>query len=589
MKSCIHMGLVVAVLAVESQPGLPQHVAPPYGGGWRSHAWLNASSAGACSAKPPSPVKVDSALTSCELGSSGSWKLRVQEASSWARAARACQWRCAYCSNCATISLSLNSRICAWHRQCNLSKLHGQARGGYRSGHAVRVQSPALPLSGQQLSSGVLGAAESTPLRCFARQLLNGKQATIGVFGTSVTSGPAAEPGYPAMLSALLKRQFPSSNVVLHTYGYPGASTDYMRACISRMVPVKAGLYLVESVDNMGSVRDNSAAAAISDILDSLQARLPTPGAATMLLAPFPQSCTRRVLRAAPYEDLADDLPTTLQQLDFCESNRTLAAMLERLGAARRTPAVSARLALAVALRAHPTQAAALLRSQLTDTVHPNAAGNLVLAQLIAHALAEAANNPTPEAACPSTSSAALGTAADTAGAAVCAFGDDLKAHVKESHGWRYTTEYSKQGHAKPGYVAETPGAQIELCFAPKEKATRANWQFAFLRSYAGMGKARGECFGSCSCAPRVWNAHIKQLVSQPHVSKLKVQLDGASKSGKAASKCACTIRLTVLNETYSSGHKFKLVALFSGFYMYSMLGLANGDHEPVWKSGSSI
>ena len=45
----------------------------------------------------------------------------------------------------------------------------------------------------------------------------------------------------------------------------------------------------------------------------------------------------------------------------------------------------------------------------------------------------------------------------------------------------------------------------------------------------------------------------------------------GATPTGGAG--CPCTIRLTVLNETSSEAHKFKLVALMSGFYTGTIVG----------------
>ena len=47
----------------------------------------------------------------------------------------------------------------------------------------------------------------------------------------------------------------------------------------------------------------------------------------------------------------------------------------------------------------------------------------------------------------------------------------------------------------------------------------------------------------------------------------------GEGGGGGAAARCPCVIRLEVLNETSSAGHKWKLVALMSGFYTGTIVG----------------
>ena len=44
-----------------------------------------------------------------------------------------------------------------------------------------------------------------------------------------------------------------------------------------------------------------------------------------------------------------------------------------------------------------------------------------------------------------------------------------------------------------------------------------------------------------------------------------------------AATICPCKIRLTLLNETSSDSHKFKLVSLMSGFYTGTIVSDAVG------------
>lgn len=44
-----------------------------------------------------------------------------------------------------------------------------------------------------------------------------------------------------------------------------------------------------------------------------------------------------------------------------------------------------------------------------------------------------------------------------------------------------------------------------------------------------------------------------------------------------AQAACPCVIRLTLLNQTDSDGHKFKLVSLMSGFYTGTIVSDAVG------------
>ena len=178
--------------------------------------------------------------------------------------------------------------------------------------------------------------------------------------------------------------------------------------------------------------------------------------------------------------------------------------------------------------------------------------------------------------------------------------------------GWRYTVERNSQGLPKPGYVAEQPGATLDLCHRPElrrngggggdiamQRVVHVAWSLGYLMSYEGMGRARGSCVvgGACTCGARVFDAHWKRLTSQPHISRLQLKYKfvrgsggaawvpaaslavgggeggGEGGGGGAAARCPCVIRLEVLNETSSAGHKWKLVALMSGFYTGTIVG----------------
>ena len=107
------------------------------------------------------------------------------------------------------------------------------------------------------------------------------------------------------------------------------------------------------------------------------------------------------------------------------------------------------------------------------------------------------------------------------------------------------------------------------VCHRAVRNSFGDHWQFGFLRSYAGMGVARGECVRGCQCKPREWDAHIKRQVSQTAISKL-AGITALPRTAKKEDGCPCVVRLTLLNQTSSGGTKFKLDALFGGFKMYN-------------------
>ena len=168
--------------------------------------------------------------------------------------------------------------------------------------------------------------------------------------------------------------------------------------------------------------------------------------------------------------------------------------------------------------------------------------------------------------------------------------------------------EYNSQGLPKPGYIADAPGATLDLCHRPKlgpggmstlDRATRVvnvAWSLGYLMSYEHMGRMHGECVSkesSCKCGSRTFDAHWRLPISQPHISRLKLQIRYARRRGgkgnmvpeaalranppATALTCPCKIRFTLLNDTSSDGHKFKLVALMSGFYTGTIVSDAVG------------
>ena len=252
-------------------------------------------------------------------------------------------------------------------------------------------------------------------------------------------------------------------------------------------------------------------------------------------------------------------------------------------------------------------------------------AGHFFLAQLVQHAIIHSTHQQAAtqeeDVAC-TTSTVLQGAPLLATGVVVnpnegnltCAMGVELERHVLRSHGWRYTVERSTQGHAKPGFVAFQPGAELDLCFTPESRTGRNYWQvcmpysqitprnqitprstrlfdaasmclqFAYLTSWARQwGVMEGSCHGGCTCATRVWDSHLRGVSSQPMLSKLIVR---QSTPFPSDGSCPCVIRLTSLNRTRSGrqGHKFKLTAIFTGFAMAGLgqTALEHADRHGV-------
>ena len=54
----------------------------------------------------------------------------------------------------------------------------------------------------------------------------------------------------------------------------------------------------------------------------------------------------------------------------------------------------------------------------------------------------------------------------------------------------------------------------------------------------------------------------------------------GRGGMNESSSPCPCVVRLSVLNSTGSSAHKFKLVALFTGMRLYNPSFAICGSHR---------
>ena len=320
------------------------------------------------------------------------------------------------------------------------------------------------------VSSGVLPYSDAA-LRCAAQKLVAGgpHQFNIACFGTSVTAGGMKRASrYPAQLQGHLRQRFPRSSIEVKSFGYPGSSAQYMHACVDRLLPTHGtDLYIVELADNFISGRAQSLAAlsALTDIVHSLRERVAAGGrpAAVAILAPFPQSCSKRLARIGPFQSLPTDATSMHRLVESCfDANSTLPGIMEAFASREHVGGVSVRHAMAAALRATTSRGdapaavaatrklAAIRAFFLTflnrDYVHPNAIGYGIIANSVIEMIARAAAAATPSdcAASTLTPSSMLSPRAPAARPSphrrVCAFGEALHSHVLSARGWSYRT-----------------------------------------------------------------------------------------------------------------------------------------------------
>lgn len=454
------------------------------------------------------------------------------------------------------------------------------ARGSRRDEMPVRQrQGLRTAVDGKHVRRSIGGHCCTTALQCVAERLRTGSgPVSIEAFGTSVTLGHLRQDSnYPVYLHRAIARQWPRAKHTVANRGKSGASIEYLSACVDRMLPERnADLYLLETTDNLGFTTSADARLHFEEIIDSVLAR--RPGVAIIIIAPFSVSCSRRLLGWRAFKVLGNDSTPMQDRMAHCFANESLPSVLEQLANERGLPIVSTRNGLRAELQAdgESTRKQVVLRYVQNDLVHPTVAGHAMLAEAVLQVLRSAVRkttgpNSTRTRDCVMRSKVERPAAekAPAAGRALCAFGEALHPLVRRAHGWSYVVERSSQGQPKPGYVATAPGSTIELCHRHGEHI----WQFGYLRSYVGMGIARGECVSGCACRPREWDAHRpKAQVSQTAISKLqKIRLlRGKAPPGESWAGCRCVIRMTLTNETTSGAHKFKLEALFGAFKMYN-------------------
>ena len=99
----------------------------------------------------------------------------------------------------------------------------------------------------------------------------------------------------------------------------------------------------------------------------------------------------------------------------------------------------------------------------------------MLIAKLLDAQLAEAARQAAEEIALgrhPCTHRLAGKVEASAGVRPTCAIGEALKPLVVGTRGFEWVVEWSMQGNPKPGYVATSPGAELDICVPPQPNQT---------------------------------------------------------------------------------------------------------------------
>ncbi|KXZ50405.1 hypothetical protein GPECTOR_16g578 [Gonium pectorale] len=138
---------------------------------------------------------------------------------------------------------------------------------------------------------------------------------------------------------------------------------------------------------------------------------------------------------------------------------------------------------------------------------------------------------------------------------AVCATGATFKEHVQEVQGWLWVNEGLTEARQKWGYISDVPGSWLlinmsTLLPSPGPGAP-VQVLLTYLGSYEHMGMAIVECVWGCACSPVVVDAHLPgERVSQTYMVPIN-----------STQSETCMMGVTVLNDTSSGEHKFKVRA----------------------------
>ena len=434
---------------------------------------------------------------------------------------QACKQRCTTsCVRCRYVSYSQADHECGWFNGCAMKALSSTFSSAFRT---VQVRSSRNPTI-EELQRLTPWQRQGGPgaLHAFARLLGTESEQPlhIAVYGTSISDESqerVSNESYPHLLETQLRKHFPLAKVRVSVRAYPGATIDFMRHCVDSMLPEAADLYIIEhsTIDAVGpdwSSQEHD----LHEMLSAIERRGGCPP--FILVSAFDQyQCVRRIKRMIPFEQLPSDAETSRRSVRAClegdgtpidqepgAPNLLRTSAVERVAASRSLAWVSVRKLLWTQLN-HTADPLEFMERYTLDYLHLTPLAHALVARQLERLLIKASKASAATLAAPPCPTP-LGHST-TATPARCAFGARMHPFVLSRSGWEYVIEQNARKRPKPGYIANSAGATLDVCFLIPPESSQSFWGFAYLISgRQKMGRVQVECVEGCSCTSKEFN-----------------------------------------------------------------------------------
>ncbi|KAG2493704.1 hypothetical protein HYH03_008218 [Edaphochlamys debaryana] len=421
----------------------------------------------------------------------------------------------------------------------------------------------------RQMGQSVYG--DRSRLLAALQRYRDGGTLTIGVIGASIAAGQGAfdAPAFPYWANLILQAQLPNNigRFKLNNGAVPGTSSQYMSTCHNVHVPHDADIVVLEY--------------AVSD------EEMPMPHMNNQVRRPY-ERLIRKLLNypRRPAVILMHAYRWFQQQTEYTGQFWTSSERQHmEFGLYYQLPQLSVKSCCYHHMRTgkegfqvkrpradphgklqHENFVDAMLKGNAFyfDIVHPD--GNTghrvmgeLLAQLVLDAWAQVSSGynvtaeqiehmyaplPTPM----------LPNNQETS-SSLCFIGPAFVKTVLNATGFEWINEGKTEQLPKWGYIADTPGAEINFLISTNTtgaaKGPEVVVEIGFLRSYETMGKFAVQCSEGCACRPFFVDGIHDQHTSQTFLHSFRVsQAD------------RCVISVKVLSATSSGKHKVKLTGL---------------------------
>lgn len=428
-------------------------------------------------------------------------------------------------------------------------------------------------LSEEVLSSGVNVIGSDHRLRRFLLKWLSGQQVKLGVVGGSISAGSMAshlgKTDYFSLLGKFLDTAHASAKAKWRNGAVSATRSSYAALCLDNHVDADVDLLLLDYTLNDGYSEAGFVKSSAKVYEQLVRKILALPAGPAVFPVMMMKCCAR------------DPEGNRTVALPFF---RTVEAEYSTLHSYYDLSSVSVRNALyhKVVRREQGFAPEDIFGD---GTIHPNDAGMKMITDLIVFAIQRALRGLTNE-----LTSAPRSTEEDGEGAALmavtptphpifkdnfhtrtlmCVTSNEVNKYVVDAEGWKYGYEsgHGQWAFNKWGYITTTVGSKMlmQVSTKPSKGDTFASNLTAvyvgYLKSYQHMGTARVECVSGCECEGRVVNAHHSVSASQTFLVRLL-----------ATQHDKCLVQVTVLPETSSSEHKFKVTSLMVVEYTPSTL-----------------